>query len=286
MGDYLACFTQSDVSGKIPTQLNDDLAYRIGRSFAQNRKASVVAVGHDLRPTSESLCHSLSRGLMDGGTHVINIGDASHDELSFAIQHLNTDGGICIAGDNHPKEINGMRFYNAAGSPLQQPSELLLIEKTACNQRYTYCSKPGGYRKTSVRHSWLSGLINTSGTNNPEPIHLFCIGQHPLIINLINSLGALLPITIDHATAEYIETWQNSGNLKDTAPDADFVLILDSYQTQNRLIQCSFPFNQESGNHPDCFELSSADDAIKKIIQLMQQPETQKHRVRNIKQKI
>jgi hypothetical protein len=285
MGDYLACFTQSDVSGKIPTQLNDDLAYRIGRSFAQNRKASVVAVGHDLRPTSESLCHSLSRGLMDGGTHVINIGDASHGELSFAVQHLNTDGGICVAGDNHPKEINGMRFYNAAGHSLQQPSELLLIEKTACNQRYTYCSKPGGYRKTSVRHSWLASLINTSGTGNPEPIHLFCIGQHPLIINLIDSLGALLPITIEHATAEYTEAWQNSGNLKDI-PDADFVLILDSYQTQNRLIQCLPPYFQESSNTSDCFELSSADDTIKKMIQLMQQAGTQEHRTGNIRQKI
>jgi hypothetical protein len=285
MGDYLACFTQSDVSGKIPTQLNDDLAYRIGRSFAQNRKASVVAVGHDLRPTSESLCHSLSRGLMDGGTHVINIGDASHGELSFAVQHLNTDGGICVAGDNHPKEINGMRFYNAAGHSLQQPSELLLIEKTACNQRYTYCSKPGGYRKTSVRHSWLASLINTSGTDNPEPIHLFCIGQHPLIINLIDSLGALLPITIEHATAEYTEAWQNSGNLKDI-PDADFVLILDSYQTQNRLIQCLPSYFQESSNTSDCFELSSADDTIKKMIQLMQQAGTQEHRTGNIRQKI
>ena len=90
----LACFKAYDVRGKLGTELNEDIAYRIGRAYAQVLTPKKVAVGGDVRLTSESLKQALAKGLMDGGADVVDIGLSGTEEIYFAAFHLDVDGGI------------------------------------------------------------------------------------------------------------------------------------------------------------------------------------------------
>ena len=80
----LACFKAYDVRGKLGTELNEDIAYRIGRAYAQVLTPKKVAVGGDVRLTSESLKQALAKGLMDGGADVVDIGLSGTEEIYVA----------------------------------------------------------------------------------------------------------------------------------------------------------------------------------------------------------
>lgn len=64
----LNCFKSYDIRGELGEELNDDVAYRIGRAYGELLKPRQVVVGGDVRLTSESLKQALANGLMDAGT--------------------------------------------------------------------------------------------------------------------------------------------------------------------------------------------------------------------------
>lgn len=68
----LKCFKAYDIRGELGEELNEDIAYRIGRAYGEFLKPKTIVVGGDVRLTSESLKLALANGLMDAGT------DAGH----------------------------------------------------------------------------------------------------------------------------------------------------------------------------------------------------------------
>jgi phosphomannomutase len=93
MSNELTCFKAYDIRGRIPDKLNEDIAYRIERAYAQYLRPSTVVMGYDIRLSSEQLSMALSDGLTDGGSDVINIGQCGTEEIYFATSHLQTAGG-------------------------------------------------------------------------------------------------------------------------------------------------------------------------------------------------
>jgi len=67
MTEKLSCFKAYDVRGRVPDQLNADIAYRIGRAYGEIIKPKKVVVGHDIRLSSEDIKRALADGLMDSG---------------------------------------------------------------------------------------------------------------------------------------------------------------------------------------------------------------------------
>ncbi|MGB0624928.1 MAG: phosphomannomutase, partial [Luminiphilus sp.] len=88
MADSLDCFKAYDVRGRIPDQLNEDVARRIGRAYAEVIQPGSVVVGHDIRLTSESIKAALIEGLREQGVSVLDIGLCGTEEIYFATAHL------------------------------------------------------------------------------------------------------------------------------------------------------------------------------------------------------
>lgn len=114
----LTCFKAYDIRGQLGEELNDDIAYRIGRAFSEHTSAKTVVVGGDVRLTSESLKAALSNGLRDGGTDVIDIGIVGTEEVYFATFHLGVDGGIEITASHNPIDYNGMKLVREEAKPI------------------------------------------------------------------------------------------------------------------------------------------------------------------------
>ncbi len=131
MTKSITCFKAYDVRGELNTQLNEEVAYRIGKAFAQELNAKSVVVGGDIRKTSTPLKLALSAGLIDGGASVIDIGMAGTEEIYFATSHLNVDGGIEVTASHNPINYNGMKMVKAQSVPISGDTGLHAIKDRA-----------------------------------------------------------------------------------------------------------------------------------------------------------
>jgi phosphomannomutase len=124
-------FKSYDVRGVYPSQLNEDVAYAIGRCFVPllESKPTAVVIGRDMRPSGERLSDAFARGARDAGAHVVDIGMVSTDALYFAVGEFSFDGGVMITASHNPAEYNGMKFTRAEAQPISLDTGLATIRE-------------------------------------------------------------------------------------------------------------------------------------------------------------
>jgi phosphomannomutase len=105
-----AIFKSYDVRGIYPAELNEDVAYQIGRCFVPLLGAKTVAVGRDMRPSGKTLFEAFARGATEAGADVVDVGLVSTDALYFAVGKFGYDGGVMITASHNPATYNGMKF--------------------------------------------------------------------------------------------------------------------------------------------------------------------------------
>ncbi len=123
----LAIFKSYDVRGIYPDQLNDDLAYKIGRCFIPLLKAKNVAVGRDMRDSGNSLFEAFARGASEAGGNVLDVGRVSTDALYFAVGKYGLDGGVMITASHNPANYNGMKFTGSQAQAISLDTGLAQI---------------------------------------------------------------------------------------------------------------------------------------------------------------
>jgi phosphomannomutase len=125
----LACFKAYDIRGRIPSELNPELAYKVGRAYAQFLKPKCVAVGHDIRLSSPEIAAAVTRGLTDAGVDVLDIGLCGTEQVYFATFHLGLDGGIMTTASHNPADYNGMKLVREGARPISCDTGLADIER-------------------------------------------------------------------------------------------------------------------------------------------------------------
>ena len=123
----LSCFKAYDIRGQVPQDLNEELAYKIGRAFVDEIGARAVVVGFDVRLESPMIAGALMRGLNDGGADVIDIGLCGTEEVYFNTFHRQVDGGIMVTASHNPKGYNGMKLVREESKPISGDTGLFAI---------------------------------------------------------------------------------------------------------------------------------------------------------------
>ncbi len=131
------CFKAYDVRGRLGLELDEDVAWRIGRAFAQARNARQVIVGRDSRESSPALAAALIRGLTEGGADVRDLGLAGTEEMYFATAHFGADGGIEVTASHNPIDYNGMKLVGPGAAPLDPDTEFAEIAALAQSGAFT-----------------------------------------------------------------------------------------------------------------------------------------------------
>ncbi|QUT14839.1 phosphomannomutase CpsG [Rahnella inusitata] len=162
MSGKLTCFKAYDIRGELGTELNEDIAYRIGRAYGQYLKPTKMVVGGDVRLTSEALKLALARGLQDSGTDVVDIGVTGTEEIYFATSYLSLDGGIEVTASHNPMNYNGMKLVREESKPVSGDTGLHEIQRLAeANDFKTIDpAKRGSYEKASVLDAYIDKLIS------------------------------------------------------------------------------------------------------------------------------
>jgi phosphomannomutase/phosphomannomutase/phosphoglucomutase len=168
----LTCFKAYDVRGKLGEELNEDIAYRIGRAYAQHVGAKRVVLGCDIRESSESLKQALANGLMDAGVDVIDLGMTGTEEIYFATFDLDVDGGIEVTASHNPMDYNGMKFVGRGALPISGDSGLRAIQELAELNIFPEVSKKGVYTQQSVLTPYAEHLLGYLDINKLKPLKI------------------------------------------------------------------------------------------------------------------
>ncbi|GGH51827.1 phosphomannomutase [Frigidibacter albus] len=139
----LTCFKAYDVRGRLGIDLDENIARRIGRAFAEVLGARRVVVGRDCRASSQSLCTALVEGLMAAGVEVLDLGLAGTEEMYFATTRFDADGGIEVTASHNPMDYNGMKLVGRGSAPLDPKGALAAIKALAESEDFAE-PKSGG----------------------------------------------------------------------------------------------------------------------------------------------
>lgn len=126
-----SCFKAYDIRGKLGPELNEDIAGRIGRAFAEVLDAKRVVLGQDCRASSQALARAVTEGLLAAGVEVLDLGLAGTEEVYFATTALGADGGIEVTASHNPMDYNGMKMVKQGSAPLDTGSGLAAIKTLA-----------------------------------------------------------------------------------------------------------------------------------------------------------
>ena len=169
----LNAFKAYDIRGKVPEDLNPELAYQIGRAYASEFSPKQVVIGYDIRLESPEIAQSLSQGLMDSGVDVIDIGLCGTEEVYFATPHYQADGGIMVTASHNPKGYNGMKLVAKGSVPISGDSGLKNIEQRILNQNVTpLVSTVGQTISKPSKEAYIAHLLTYIDLRALKPLKL------------------------------------------------------------------------------------------------------------------
>lgn len=196
----LTCFKAYDIRGKLGEELNEDIAYRIGRAYAQHLNAKCVVVGGDVRLTSAELKQALANGLMDGGADVIDIGMTGTEEIYFAAFHLDVDGGIEVTASHNPMDYNGMKLVARDAVPISGDTGLKAIQTLAEANQFAVTTDRGTLTQSSILNPFVEHLLTYIDAAAIKPLKLVVNSGNGAAGHVIDALEArfkalAIPIT-------------------------------------------------------------------------------------------
>lgn len=198
-----SAFKAYDIRGRVPDELNEELAYRIGRAYVDIFKAKKVAVGMDIRLTGPALKAALIKGLTEAGCDVVDIGVCGTEMIYFATAHLKLDGGIMITASHNPQDYNGMKLVREGSRPISSDTGLKDIEECAVAGNFAPVRQAHGKVATAnVMDDYIQHLLTYVDRGNLKPLKVVVNAGNGGAGAVIDALEPFLPfefIRINHA---------------------------------------------------------------------------------------
>jgi len=191
----LPCFKAYDVRGRVPDQLDEKLAYNIGRAYSRQFAPKTVTVGHDIRLSSPALCKALATGFTDSGVDVLHLGQCGTEEIYFASFHLDVDGGIIVTASHNPADYNGMKMVRKGAVPISGDSGLKDIERLAAAGEFAPIGRSGKVSSIDNRPAYIAHLLSYIDQKSLKPLRLVVNAGNGCAGAVIDELEKALPFS-------------------------------------------------------------------------------------------
>ena len=198
-------FKAYDIRGELGVSLDEAIAYRIGRAFAQilsqRYRASdsstelknlnpAVVIGSDIRHSSEQLKQATIKGILDAGVDVIDLGMTGTEEVYFATSHCQTLGGIEVTASHNPINYNGLKLVKEYSKPISADDGLAEIQALAESGQFTTDNPSGKLQLLTGKSAYINHVMNFVDIDKLKPLKL--------VINSGNgSAGPVVDLLID-----------------------------------------------------------------------------------------
>ncbi len=198
MAEIYTCFKAYDIRGRVPSELNEAIAYRIGRAFAEYLGAKRIVVGHDIRLTSPSLCSAVVEGIRDAGCDVVHIGECGTEEIYFATFDGGYDGGLVVTASHNPMDFNGMKFVREGARPISGDDGLPEIKALAERGEFGEVQNRGALSHCADKSAYISHLLSYVDSASLAPLKV--------VVNAGNGgAGSVLDLLEPHLPFEFIK---------------------------------------------------------------------------------
>ncbi len=168
----IACFKAYDLRGRIPGELNDEVAYRVARGYAQFLNPKRIVVGRDIRLSSASLTDAVCRGLTDSGVDVYDIGVCGTEGVYFATFSGGYDGGIMITASHNPPDYNGMKFVREQSKPISGDNGLQEIRAFAQRGEFPAAARAGTRHRIDTTAAYVEHLLSYVDVSKLKPLKI------------------------------------------------------------------------------------------------------------------
>lgn len=191
-------FKAYDVRGVVPSEVNVEMAYRVGRVFAAMFAAEKVVVGHDIRLSGRELVDALTEGLRHGGSDVIDIGQCGTEMIYFATVHLDADGGIMVTASHNPAEYNGMKLVRRGARPISADTGLMEIADMVVDSKdFPHVKVPGktegSVRRYDIMPEYIEHLLGYIDVQALKPLKIVANPGNGGAGPVLNELAKYLP---------------------------------------------------------------------------------------------
>ena len=193
----LPAFKAYDIRGRVPEELNEDLARRIGVALAAQLAPGPVVLGHDVRLTSPALQDALAAGLRGTGREVIDIGLCGTEEVYFQTDHLGAAGGVMVTASHNPMDYNGMKLVKENARPISSDTGLFAISDAVAADTYEAQPPRAGQTAQHDKHAYIQHLLSYVDASKLKPLKL--------VVNAGNGgAGAIVDLLAPHLPLEFV----------------------------------------------------------------------------------
>lgn len=186
--DYSEVFRAYDLRGEYPKQIDKKFAYELGKAFVEFTKAKLVAVGFDGRSSAKSLFEGLTKGLMEQGADVVNLGLISTPQCYFSMNQDKYDAGIMITASHEPKNFNGFKLMSKKAKPIFSENGSLEILELIKESNYSSVKKKGKMKKKDWSKEYAKFLLSKFTSNKKS---LSKISELSVVIDQSNGSGVV-----------------------------------------------------------------------------------------------
>ena len=192
----LTCFKAYDIRGEIGVNIDENIAYRIGRAVAQHFGAKSVVIGFDARETSPAFAAAAARGAMDAGSDVLDIGMAGTEEMYWAVTEFGACAGIEITASHNPINYNGMKIVKSQSRPLDDVADFQVIKALAGAQDWASPARVGETRDVAdaAREKYVDRVLGFVDVATLAPLKIVINSGNgaagPTVDALIHRLAA------------------------------------------------------------------------------------------------
>lgn len=193
----LPAFKAYDIRGRVPDELNEELARRIGVALDAQLAPGTVVVGHDIRLTSPALQDALAVGLRGAGRDVLDIGLCGTEEVYFQVDHLKAAGGVMVTASHNPMDYNGMKLVKEQARPISSDTGLLAISDAVEADGAAPAEATGSLQTHPDKSAYIDHLLSYVDRAALKPLKL--------VVNAGNGgAGPIVDLLAPHLPFEFI----------------------------------------------------------------------------------
>ena len=167
-----AGFKAYDIRGVVPTEVNEELAYRVGLAYGHLYHPKAMCVGYDIRPSSKAIAQAAMEGLLDSGADVYDIGLCGTEMMYFGTFHYGLDGGFMITASHNPSNYNGIKIVRQGGVPVSADTGLKDIERLAFSGQMNPAASKGQVRQKDILADYIDCLLGFVDVKQMKPFHM------------------------------------------------------------------------------------------------------------------
>ncbi len=190
------CFKAYDIRGKVPGELDLDLAYRVGLSTARYLGGKKFIVGRDCRNSSQELCAAVAHGLTDAGADVLDIGLCGTEMVYYATFAHQTDGGIMVTASHNPMDHNGMKLVREDAKPISGDSGLDEIGVRALDCNLELTGRRGTITRMEILDDFVEYLLSKVDVSTFQPLKIVANSGNGCAGPVVATLARHLPCEI------------------------------------------------------------------------------------------